>query len=136
MGIYREGHKGAFWNRSNFLYWLWWFPWCVASIKLYWTICLKWVHFFFYLVILDRHCYISFRHTIYWFNIMHYEISTTVSPVTICHHIKLLQYYWLYTKMDALYSGKLYTNICKTKALLFIPVSFKNFPRRHWCLSL
>ena len=33
-----------------------------------------------------------------WFNIfMHYKMINTVSPVTICVHTKLLQYYWLYS---------------------------------------
>lgn len=40
---------------------------------------------------------ISFRYASWWLNIyIHYERITTISLVTVCHHKKLLKYYWLY----------------------------------------
>ena len=48
--------------------------------------------------------YSSFRCTTQWFDIyIHYEMMTTISLVTICLHIKLLQYHWLYPLGCTLY---------------------------------
>ena len=48
--------------------------------------------------ITDLKQYISFRCTIQRFRIfIHYDISALLSLITMCHHTKLLQYYWLYS---------------------------------------
>ena len=42
-------------------------------------------------------CYINFRYTAYWFDSSICYHMLTASVATICHHITLLQYHWLYS---------------------------------------
>ena len=84
---------------------------------------------------------ISFRCTTQWFEIFRcYKIITRVSPVTICHHTKLLQYCWLYFLCVHyipgpifLIAGSLYLLILSTYficAPAFLP--FGNHPFVQW----
>ena len=73
---------------------------------------LGWVgKFFFDWSMINLQHYISFRYTTYWFNIfVHYKMNPTISLLTICHHTKLLQYYWLYSLCYTLHLWDLFYN--------------------------
>lgn len=56
------------------------------------------VHSFWFFKIEVQLTHISFSCTTWWFNnSLHYEMLTMITVVTICHHRKWLQYYWLYS---------------------------------------
>ena len=47
--------------------------------------------------VIDLNHYVSSWCTIWWFDIsIHYKIINMISLVTICHHTKILHYFWLY----------------------------------------
>ena len=53
-------------------------------------------YFYYFYFLLRYSWHISFRCMTLWFNIyIPYELMTKISLVTICHHTKLPQYYWL-----------------------------------------
>ena len=60
-------------------------------ISYLWVVCLFWS-------IIDRKHYVSSCYRIWWFCIsIHFKMITIVSLVTICHHTKILQNYWLFS---------------------------------------
>lgn len=59
----------------------------------------------FYWVVIDLQPYISFKCETEWFDtFIHYDVIIKVGPLIICHHTKLLEYYWLYSSSWTLLS--------------------------------
>ena len=68
-------------------------------------------------------CYLNFKHATQWFNFsVGYAVLTTRIDA-ICHHISLLQYYWLYSLCSAFY----YRDIHSTTGSLDLPLPFTHF---------